>query len=278
MSIIPFLFHFIFFLFLFFFFSFLPSLSSLSLLPSLLHRHLPTTPAHGCRRPPPCSGGPRPSPPRRPPPATSSRSHLLPAAPAHGRRRSSPSCSGSPRPSPPGRPCPWPPPATSTRSGASQRPPPRRPCPRPLPGTSYRGGVAANGTRTGGGGVTAAVRGLHRRRSVDFAAPALPTRCRRWSPKVCPVSPEVRGGVPCVGRGPAGRGTVGRKGRSRLEPRKRGSSSPLEAARGSSSSSSSSSTPGAGANFTVWQGSVRSRPWSLAKRDLYNNPGRLIKK
>jgi hypothetical protein len=118
------------------------------------------------------------------------------------------------------------------------------------------------------------VRGLHRGRSIDSAAPALPTRRRRWSPEVCPVSPEVRGGVPCVGLGPAGRGTVGRKGRSRLEPRKRGSSSPLEAARGSSSSS----TPGAGANFTVWQGSSRSRPWSLAKRGLYNNPGRLIKK
>ena len=54
------------------------------------------------------------------------------------------------------------------------------------------GGAAANGTRTGGGGVTAAVRGLHRRRSVNFAAPALPTRRRCWSPEVCPVSPEVR--------------------------------------------------------------------------------------
>jgi hypothetical protein len=45
-----------------------------------------------------------------------------------------------------------------------------------------------------------------------------------------------------------------------MEPRKRGSTSPLKAARGSIAGS----TPGAGAISTVWQGSGRSRSWSCS--------------
>jgi hypothetical protein len=45
-----------------------------------------------------------------------------------------------------------------------------------------------------------------------------------------------------------------------MEPRKRGSTSPLKVARGSIADF----TPGAGAISTVWQGSERSRSWSYS--------------
>jgi hypothetical protein len=46
-----------------------------------------------------------------------------------------------------------------------------------------------------------------------------------------------------------------------MKPRKHGSASPSEAAKGSSTGS----TPGAGAKITVWQGSSWSRPWSRSR-------------
>jgi hypothetical protein len=46
-----------------------------------------------------------------------------------------------------------------------------------------------------------------------------------------------------------------------VKPPKRGSTSPLKAVRGSSSDS----TPGAGAIYTVWHGSGRSRSWSRSR-------------
>jgi hypothetical protein len=55
--------------------------------------------------------------------------------------------------------------------------------------------------------------------------------------------------------------TVGKGGRSRVEPRNRGSTSPSEAAR----CSSGSSTHGAVAKPTVWEGSAWSRSWSRSR-------------
>jgi hypothetical protein len=49
-----------------------------------------------------------------------------------------------------------------------------------------------------------------------------------------------------------------------MEPHFHGSSSCVEAAR----RSSGGFTPGAGVDFTVWQGSSRSRSWSPAKQAL----------
>jgi hypothetical protein len=57
------------------------------------------------------------------------------------------------------------------------------------------------------------------------------------------------------------RAMVGKGGRSRMEPRKCGSASPSEAARGSGTSS----TPGASVIFTVWEGSAWSRSWSRSQ-------------
>jgi hypothetical protein len=56
-------------------------------------------------------------------------------------------------------------------------------------------------------------------------------------------------------------GNGGKRGRSRMEPRKCGPASPSEAARGSGTSS----TPGASVIFTVWEGSAWSRSWSRSQ-------------
>jgi hypothetical protein len=73
-------------------------------------------------------------------------------------------------------------------------------------------------------------------------------------------APPLPPATDCYCRGCHPRACAGKRRRSRMEPRKRGSTSPLKAARGSIAGS----TPGAGAISTVWQGSGRSRSWSCS--------------
>jgi hypothetical protein len=81
------------------------------------------------------------------------------------------------------------------------------------------------------------------------------------SPSGLPAAVEARSedARDCTDRAASTRGArQSNKRRSRMEPHFRGSSSCVEATRGSSGGF----TPGAGVDFTVWQGSSRSRSWS----------------
>jgi hypothetical protein len=149
---------------------------------------------------------------------------LRPALQAPPRRASSRSASTRPRPSR----------SASTRP----RPDPIRPAPpRPAP--------------------------LHLHPDAPYPALLRPAASRPASARPAPAPPSSAPHLPpshvstsssssaVVGKG-------GKAGRSRMEPRKRGSVSPSEAARGFGTSS----TPGVGAIFNVWEGSGRSRSWS----------------
>jgi hypothetical protein len=129
---------------------------------------------------------------------------------------------------------------------------------------------------------------LHRRRALPPSRPAsashrAPPATRHTPPpprnlRLCPCLGPLQPGLPLrlavpraatarpspLPRATAGcychpRALAGKWRRSRMEPRKRGSTSRLKAARGIASS-----TPGAGAISTVWQGSERSHSWSCS--------------
>ena len=226
MSKLPFLFFFLFFPLLFLFLSHFLFFLSLSV--QILLRSSPRASSPPLLFSAGRTGPPRRRPPRAPPPRARAPRRRPPWAPQPPRARAAADRLRDPR-----RREILPPPAASglpATASSLRRRPPQGPLP-PRPSPSAAGCL-----------------GGPRRRELPSPPAAFSSLgcVKRASSWWC--------GAPSCAR----RGNPGRRGRSRLEPRKHGSASHVEAA----TSSSVGFTTGAAAKRPVWQGSGRSCSWS----------------